>query len=339
MGANPVGISASRGAAILGLSKYTTPVEIWLEIMEQKKPGFCANNGYEKPVRDDIWDNENKNFAAIRWGLALEDGICFYVGNIEDREKLHVHENGFLTCHVDGIKDNIIIENKTTNNISFRKNWGEPGSCFIPADYQIQIQHQMLVTGIKDAIVNVLVFPKSQQEFENDGWKIVNENDNIKIFNPRGKYKHGVDIVKELDEFGFFHQYVIEADEALQEIMLENYTHFWNEYIIEEKAPPIEIVKDLHWLIPSPVGEIEADEKIRSLWNEYTSIDSEIYDCEKRMTSIKNTIAKYISNKTPSESAEKNKIRLMAGARNIATYSISKNGRKTFRINKYKKEL
>jgi predicted phage-related endonuclease len=38
----PINISASRGAAILGLSDYQTPVQVWLQIMESRDPGFLG---------------------------------------------------------------------------------------------------------------------------------------------------------------------------------------------------------------------------------------------------------------------------------------------------------
>ena len=53
MGSIPVGISASRGAAILGLSQYKTPVAAWLELMESIEPGFCEQHGYKVPERAD----------------------------------------------------------------------------------------------------------------------------------------------------------------------------------------------------------------------------------------------------------------------------------------------
>ena len=35
-------ISGSRSATILGLNDYSTPVEAWLQIMEEREPGFIA---------------------------------------------------------------------------------------------------------------------------------------------------------------------------------------------------------------------------------------------------------------------------------------------------------
>ena len=104
MGSTPVGISASRGAAILGLSKYKSPLLAWLEIMEQKIPGFCNNNGYMKPERIDPWlEPLNPKSASLRWGLGFEDAINNLVGGVTDREKVAVggHSYGaFMTANL-----------------------------------------------------------------------------------------------------------------------------------------------------------------------------------------------------------------------------------------------
>ena len=65
MGSKPVGISASRGAAVLGISDWQTQFEVWQLIMEERQPGFNASRGYVLP--------EFKESASLRWGNAFED--------------------------------------------------------------------------------------------------------------------------------------------------------------------------------------------------------------------------------------------------------------------------
>lgn len=337
MSSKPIAISASRGAAILGISKYKTPVEVWLEIMEDRQPGFTEKNGYNKPEKRDPWEPDTPDLAPLRWGLAFEDAICDFVGDVTDREKLFTHKNGFLTCHVDGILRKAIIENKTTNPISYRKSWGEPGTDLISDDCQVQVQHQMICSGMNDAFVNVLVFPKMQCEFEADGWEIEKVKNRIYLISPDTVAIKQSEILLDLDLLGFFHEYKITANKKLQEEMISRYTDFWNNHILTETPPPAQTPKDLQWLIPSPTGEIEATEIIRELWSEYSDISDEIDSSKKRMEKIRDTMAAFLSKEVPVEHEDKSKIRIMAGPRIIATYSVTEK-RKTFKINKIKKD-
>jgi len=54
MSNQPRVISSSRGAAILGLSPWSTPFEIFQLIMEERVPGWNAAHGYTLPEFDDI---------------------------------------------------------------------------------------------------------------------------------------------------------------------------------------------------------------------------------------------------------------------------------------------
>jgi predicted phage-related endonuclease len=67
MGSQPKGISASRGAAILGLSEFATPFEIWQIICEEREPGFNEKKGFALPVREET--------AAMRFGNAFESAV------------------------------------------------------------------------------------------------------------------------------------------------------------------------------------------------------------------------------------------------------------------------
>jgi predicted phage-related endonuclease len=67
----------------------------------------------------------------------------------------------FITCHIDGMYEDIVPvlhEGKTTSSYTFREKWGEPGTNMVPREYFIQVQHQMMLTNTKKAIVSVLVF-------------------------------------------------------------------------------------------------------------------------------------------------------------------------------------
>lgn len=323
----PIGISASRGAAILGVNKYKSPLYAWLEIMEQRNPGFCKANGFYLPLRGDEWGEPlDPKMAPIRWGHGFEDAICDLSGGITDREAFYQNDSfGFpMTCHIDGLKDGRVQENKTAFDMAFKMGWGEPGTDMVPDAYQVQVQHQMSLTGIRQADVNVLVFPKSPAEWERMGYRI-----DMKM-GMMLKDGNGVDFLgvfaKKLVSLGYFHRYRVSANPSVQKKMIENYRLFWNDNVMKETPPPVSGYDDIKWMFASPEGEIEATEEMLSLWSEFVDIDAEISGMKERQTEIKNNVSRMIqtavSEKKVKPGNEKRKINIYAGARKL--FSISR---------------
>jgi hypothetical protein len=303
MGSKPVNISASRGAAILGLNKYQTQFEVWQVIKEEVKPGFNSLMGYVMPAEPDN--------AAIRWGRAFENAVIELAESamnckIIEREKFfatngkefsntsHIRSNNhYITCHIDGCYANYtfvdgnpvfksstvrIHEGKTTSIMSFQKKWGDPGSDKIPQEYQVQIQHQMACTGAESCIVSVLVFPRSQEEFEKDGLQITGpDSEGYKIINKDLTINHYCyEWAQPLAEMGFFHQYTVMRNNELIDIMLEKYAQFWEECIIGDKIPEPVNIDDIKRLAPEPKGTIILPDEISNLYSEYKMINDEL---------------------------------------------------------------
>lgn len=308
MGSLPRGISASRGAAVLGVSQWSTPVQIWTQIMEDIQPGFCVAHGFEPP--------EPVDNAAVRWGSAFEDAVIDQA-EILRGEKIGAREAFFqvadvtvprvlrggmagapvsvpITCHVDGIygvqagparADTPLHEGKTTSAFSFREKWGEPGSDRIPREYAIQTQHQLMCTGAERVIVSVLVFPTRVEEFEKAGSFVRLEDipdglDGAGVIDPR----HWVPM---LAEMGFFHQYEVAADKALQAVMLERYRQFWSDYVLTETPPPLETWDDVKRIVTEPKGTVIATEEQERWASEYAQINGEIGHAKKQQDRIK----------------------------------------------------
>jgi hypothetical protein len=291
MGSTPSGISGSRAAAILGMSDWSTPVEAWLKIMGERQPGFCATNNYETPIREDK--------AVFRWGLAFEDPV------IELAEKAHeesIGEKEFefclnttdremreaITCHVDGIYyGNVLHEGKTTNARSFRQKWGEPGSDLVPQEYQIQVQHQMLCADIDKAIISVLVFPKMVDEWEKEGYAIVDERGSAVIYKDGKPFASPREWAIALESMGYFYQYTIEANESLQELMLNIYQEWWGKYVIGVKEPPVKKYSDILKIVKNPCGTIVASEQVSRFSAEYKHLLDESKKIAARKDELK----------------------------------------------------
>ncbi|MCK5601124.1 YqaJ viral recombinase family protein [Candidatus Pacearchaeota archaeon] len=282
MGSKPTGISASRGAAILGLSKWNTRVDGFLKIMEERDPGFCDENGYEKP--------EHETNIILEMGLAFEPAVCSLAENkqdmtIVDHEKLSCHSQlKYVTCHQDGgylgLKAHsvprILHEGKTTNVFTYRDEWGEPGTNRIPREYQVQGQQQMLCTGLNECIVSVLVFPFRQTEIETI---------------PADPMRWA----QILDEMGYFHQYYLTADQKLHNSMLKKYWKFWERHILTGKPPRPRTYRDIKRLVKAPKGTIVSTAQIERWSSEYKDIGQEINLADARKKELKTKILEYMN--------------------------------------------
>ena len=253
MGSQPNGISASRAAAVLGLSEYQTQVSVFQLIMEEREPGWNEKHGFVLPAPPDN--------AAIRWGTAFESAVTglaekaagqriagrerfFSIGFDGKRGKAGGRDKHPLSCHVDGIYkgDFILHEGKTASSFMFREKWGKPGTDRVPEGYYCQAQHQMICTGAEQVIVSVLVFPETPEAWDGMGWEAYQD------FKRPGKGKwmlrridkrHDmpdedydvVDIESRspekwaavLAEMGFFHRYPVPAKPSLHAAMIERY--------------------------------------------------------------------------------------------------------------------
>lgn len=138
------GIGASECAAVMGQSPWATPLDVFLE--------KCGR----KPVEET---------RAMRRGNALEP----FVHSEFEAETGHKGikpdymcvslQHPFLFCNLDWLSEcgTFGAEFKATDNT---REWGESGSQNVPVYYYLQVQHQLLVTGL-DLIYLVALLPYS----------------------------------------------------------------------------------------------------------------------------------------------------------------------------------
>lgn len=143
--ARRTGIGGSDVAPILGLSKWATPLSVYMQ-----KRGELG----EQPEND-----------AMRWGRYLEpvvrqayaDATGNEVRVLPDMIRHPVHD--FMLANLDGFVSPVdgprrVFEAKTARTAD---GWGEPGSDQIPQPYLLQVQHYLAVTGFVVADVAVLI--------------------------------------------------------------------------------------------------------------------------------------------------------------------------------------
>jgi putative phage-type endonuclease len=136
------GLGGSDAGAILGLNKWSSPLDVYLDKIGQSEP---------------IEDND-----AMYWGRTLEDIVATEytrrTGNkTRRRNQILAHsEHDFILANLDRdlIGKDGILECKT----AFRPDgWGEDGTDEVPESYLAQVMHYMAVTNSKYADVAVLI--------------------------------------------------------------------------------------------------------------------------------------------------------------------------------------
>ncbi len=135
------GIGGSDAAAVAGVSRWKSAVEVWLD-----KTGQLPDEAAES--------------EAAYWGRVLEDVVadefCRRTGKkVRRRRAILVHpEHSFMIADVDRlvVGEQAGFEAKTTSAYSVRE-WEEG----VPAEYELQCQHYMAVTGLPRWYIGVLV--------------------------------------------------------------------------------------------------------------------------------------------------------------------------------------
>jgi hypothetical protein len=295
--------SASRVSAIIGLNDFQTPFNVFQILKEEMEPSWNAKHGYTLP--------EFVDTAATRWGHAFEDSVIklaeerTVTGSIYNREKLYTKnfDKIILSCHIDGmISSHCLHEGKTTNSRAFysskteieesldedgklqkdfilKKKWGEPGTSEVPAEHQVQTAVQRICSEADLVKLSVLVFPKTQQEFEDDGWEIVNDRLKYELFN--GKIHNSalfdpLDWARVFAQIGNFHQYLLPRHEKLESEIIKAVQEFHENHVLTGLPPRAKNYDDIRRLLSCPQGTIIATEEIKKLATEYSELTRQL---------------------------------------------------------------
>lgn len=173
------GIGGSDAACIMGFSKYSTPLQVWLEKTGRSK--------FEPTEESHPW---------LHWGKILEPVIANEYARLKEVElystdTLFHPEHQWMLGHPDRmIRDrNRLLECKIARESRASKEWGD-GADEIPLAYIIQINHYMAITGRSWADLAVLI--------GNSDFRIYSIQRDEQIINA---------IIKECGEF--FREYVL----------------------------------------------------------------------------------------------------------------------------------
>lgn len=147
-------IGASDAAAVLGLSRWATPLSVWAEKTGEVEP-------------EDISDK-----LHIEVGTELESLVCKLFTKrtgkkITNAPKTFYHSKyPFLAANLDGIieSEDAVFEAKTASGWKAKEWEGES----IPQEYIVQVLHQLAVTGKKIGYIACLI--GGNADFR---WKVV----------------------------------------------------------------------------------------------------------------------------------------------------------------------
>ena len=245
-------IGGSDIGAILGLSRFRSPLEVWME-----KTGKETKQFDSLPLRFGSFAEE---FVASEYARATSFEL------IHD-ESIYIHpEYPFMSAHIDrfvldgGVASSAststptspptrILECKTANPFTSGE-WGEVGSDEVPMSYLCQCIWYMAITNINKVDLAVL--------FGNSDFRI----------------------------------YEINRDLELENTILQKASLFWHEYILKDIRPPVQSEADCHTLFKKgdPTKSIEASVETLDLTKRLQLLNSEIDVRQEEISSIKQTI-------------------------------------------------
>ena len=244
------GIGGSDVAAILGLSKYKSPYQLWLD-----KTG--RSNIEETQSEASYWGNTLEDIVAKEY--AKRNGVKiqrvnatfknpendWMIANI-DRAIINPEISGNVRIKDGKLTTDRILECKTANQY-LSKLWGDEQSEEVPDYYLTQVQWYMGNTVTSMCGLGVLI----------------------------GGQK--------------FRSYEIAYDPELFEMLKDECSKFWHEHVLADVPPAPTTFDDvLHrWSTHNPDLAIEADEELTNLVHEYKDLNKTIKEAESELDDLK----------------------------------------------------
>ena len=147
------GIGGSDVGALMGISKYSSPLKVYKSKVEPQDQLDTVNVRKGKDLEPVIRDNYVTPYLKMR-GYRVEHPDVMLVNN----------SCPWLIANLDGIavplepasyRDNIVVEIKWVSEYGEAR-WGGDAYGGVPPEYYAQVQHYMCVTGCQNAIICAL---------------------------------------------------------------------------------------------------------------------------------------------------------------------------------------
>lgn len=137
------GIGGSDASVVCGISRYKSPVELWMDKTDQIQSTEAGEAAYWGTLLESV----------VRTEFSKRTGIEVQCVN----QLLQSEEHPFMLANLDGVCEHpeygtCVFEAKTASAYKTAE-WDDA----IPDEYQLQIQHYMAVTGYRGAYIAVLI--------------------------------------------------------------------------------------------------------------------------------------------------------------------------------------
>lgn len=142
-------VTSTESAALFGMSPYTTHFELWHRKHSNTAPEFKTNERMK-------WGNRLE--AAIAHGIAEEQG--WRVAPLKDYMRdPDLRAGSSFDFMITSLGEPVHLEIKNVDYLAFRDGWIEhdDGTIEAPEHIEMQVQHQMMVSGFKRAYIGAFI--------------------------------------------------------------------------------------------------------------------------------------------------------------------------------------
>ena len=218
------GLGGSDIGAILGMSKYRTPVDVWAEKTGRAAPAesnLAMRFGtYAEQFVAEEYTAQTGN-AVQRFAPMLRHPTAPLIGHVD---RLVIPEGQKRAAHQRQIRTDRLLEAKTANAFAAfnSEEWGPAGTDAVPAAYLVQVATYRILTGCRYADLAVL--------FGNQELRV----------------------------------YHLARDVELEEMILGRASEWWANHVLADVAPAPVCDSDLRLLYPrsAPLKSVEADANV-----------------------------------------------------------------------------
>lgn len=263
-------LGGSDAAAVLGVSPYSTPVELWME-----KTGRTPTLPPD-PIQQKRFERGHKLEPFIREMVIDKlQALGLRVELVAINERYQDHEFPFLSCEVDfelrlwGVMEingaevvfdgeHINCDAKSVSGFT-RKKWGDTDTEDVPIEYAAQFMHGLMVA-------------------------------------PGRRQRCLVAALRSFDDVDIF--WTLRDEETIA-AMRPKLVSFWLDHVQADVAPDPHVFTDIKLLFPVDNGEaIEASDDIADKVKQLAEVKSRIKEFEEAEEALKFEIADFISPNT-----------------------------------------
>lgn len=254
------GIGGSDVAAILGLSKYKSPYQLWLNKTsrdngddEQSEPAYWGHT-LEDVVAKEFAKRQGVKIQRVNQQI-IHPEHNWMLANI-DRAVINPEISGNVRFKDGRLTTDHLLECKTANQY-LAKLWGDEDTEAVPDYYLTQCQWYMGITQTELCSLAVLI----------------------------GGQK--------------FRTYQINFDEELFAMLQAECSAFWHDHVLDDVPPEPTTFDDvLHrWAKEDPKTVFDCDQETADMWTEYKEIKSIIKDAEEQEKVLKTRLGTRIEDR------------------------------------------